>query len=94
MADIANLPNVVGVGMLAVMGLIWRDIRGFKKDFDVKLQVKLDEPTHNLLCKVATLEIKQHIDIKLDEAAKLRSIEMGKLKDDLLDAMHKNGVVK
>jgi len=79
-----GLQEIVGGIMTGILGLLWWDIRGVRKDRETLnkeiADTYLSKETHELLCKNAGLEFKNHV-----------SGELKAVKDEILTAIKNNG---
>ena len=80
--QIVDVKDFIGVGITGLLGLLWFDIRGirkergeFKKEIDEKLTDYLPEQRHALLCENAALKL----EAKMDD-----------MKNEILDAIQNN----
>ena len=72
--QIVDIKDFIGVGITGLLGLLWFDIRGIRKErethkekIDEKFKGYLKEEKHTLLCENATLRFEAKIDNMKDE---------------------------
>jgi len=79
-----GLHEIVGIAMTGILSVLWWDIRGIRKEREEQTKLMEDtylkKETHDLLCKNAGLEFKNHV-----------SQEIKVMRDEILTAIKNNG---